>query len=65
MALNPVMTPAGEIWRMPGEYLILRRPLCKFEVKIDGLGLFKGSGSVCAAKHQPIGDPHLIPSRPS
>lgn len=46
MALNPVLTPAGEVWRLPGEYLILRRPRCEFEVNLGAQGILKGTGPV-------------------
>ena len=46
MSLNTTFSPTNEVLRMPGEFLILERPKCEFEIVIDGYGILKGMGSV-------------------
>ena len=46
MSLNPPLNENGEPFRIEGEHFILQRKAIDFEIKIDGLGKFKGSGLV-------------------
>ena len=45
MSLNPLFSATGQVVRMPGEYLVLSRPDCEFDLLI-GSRPFKGTGSV-------------------
>ena len=46
MALNPPLNEGGEPLRVPRETFVLKREHIDFEVKVQGLGKFKGSGAV-------------------
>ena len=46
MALNPAISPNGDPYRAHGEHFIMQRKGMEFEVKINGLGKFKGKGIV-------------------
>jgi hypothetical protein len=46
MALNPPLNDLGEPFRIDGEHFIMQRKGIEFEIKVDGLGKFKGNGMV-------------------
>ncbi len=46
MALNPTLTPEGAVMRMPGEFLVLVRTNCDFELVISNYKTLRGSGNV-------------------
>lgn len=48
MSLNPPLNEHGEPFRIEGELFIMKRKGIEFEIKIDGLGKFKGQGLVSA-----------------
>ena len=47
MALNPPLNEIGEPFRIEGEHFIMQRKGIEFEIKVEGLGKFKGNGMVC------------------
>ena len=49
MALNPPLNEIGEPFRIEGEHFIMQRKGIEFEIKVDGLGKFKGNGMVSIA----------------
>lgn len=46
MALNPPLNDTGEPLRIEGEHFVMQRKGIEFEIKVDGLGKFKGEGLV-------------------
>jgi len=46
MALNPPLSESGEPFRIEGEHFVMQRRGIEFEVKVEGLGKFKGQGFV-------------------
>ena len=46
MSLNPPLNEAGEPFRIEGEHFVMQRKGIEFEIKVEGLGKFKGQGLV-------------------
>lgn len=46
MSLNPPLSEVGEPFRIEGEHFVMQRKGIEFEIKVNGLGKFKGQGLV-------------------
>eukprot|EP00347_Sterkiella_histriomuscorum_P005155 403357686 len=44
MSLNPPLNEVGEPFRIEGEHFVMQRKGIEFEIKVEGLGKFKGQG---------------------
>jgi len=45
MSLNSTLQKSGEVLRMPGEFLILTRANCDFDIQIDNFKNLHGHGN--------------------
>ena len=63
MALGPILNELSEVMRFPGEFLVLVRPHCEFELVLENIGKVSGSGHVQLRLTFP-GCADVFPSRP-